>query len=724
MPLINIGTPSNTPTGDTLYDAFSKINTNALQVTSDIASKVNTSDVINTLVSTETAKPLSAAQGKVLQDGKVNISDVVNTLMSTETAKPLSGLQGKILDLKKPNLVPLKNLFNKATAVIGSYISNTGFIDVSATYDYSDFIEVTAGQPYIANNEIRFSCYFDASFNVVAGGISALTYSFTPPSGAVFTKISLYHVNLNAFQLEKGTVATTYENYQLIVDIDKVKTKTSNLVYDVPLSTSIADLAVTPAKTSFATVEAVFGKNKFNKATAVIGSYLAPDGSPASNATYDYSAFIAVTAGQPYIANNEMRFSCYYDASFNVVAGGISALSYSFTPPSGAFFTKITLYHVNLDDFQLETGTVATDFEEYITPYNGIRIANLITGNENILKLFLPKEICVAVGRTIELYNNQVSWCGNINDYHFLWSGIGKSMKRKWSLTGTTIGNNTLTLKVYSKNNILVATKTTTVKVVSATISAPFTVAAIGDSLSNQKPWGAEITSLSSANISFVGTRNSGTSEGRSGADSAYYLGNNSYTFDSLGVAGTDGRTQNLNPFWSPVTSDVNYQYYKDNYSTPNPDKLIIWLGTNGITVDPVTNATNIKTFIDKIRATGGATIPIFVVHTLFRGNQDGIGKQTGVDGYVVNSSYKLNEDLKVFNLQEKMLADLKDYSNLYLVPVSTCHDSEFNFGAVSTPVNPRASQVEFLPNEATHPQEQGYLQIADIIFSSLAAHQ
>jgi hypothetical protein len=68
MPLINIGTPSNTPTGDTLYDAFSKINTNALQVTSDIASKVNTSDVINTLVSTQTTKPLSAAQGKVLND--------------------------------------------------------------------------------------------------------------------------------------------------------------------------------------------------------------------------------------------------------------------------------------------------------------------------------------------------------------------------------------------------------------------------------------------------------------------------------------------------------------------------------------------------------------------------------------------------------------------------------------------------------------------------------
>jgi lysophospholipase L1-like esterase len=272
-------------------------------------------------------------------------------------------------------------------------------------------------------------------------------------------------------------------------------------------------------------------------------------------------------------------------------------------------------------------------------------------------------------------------------------------------------------------------TKTTTVKVVSATISTPFSVCTIGDSLANTKAWQPELISLSSGFISLKGTRGSivsgvqRTHEGRSGATSSYYLGNNSYTFDSNGTVGNDGRTQDLNPFWNPATSDVDFAYYKSNYNQ-NPDKLLIWLGTNGIAVDATSNATNIKTFIDKIRLTGGSTIPIFVVHTLFRGNQDGIGVQTGSDGYVANSTYKLEEDLKVFNLQEKILADLSAYSNLYLVPVSTCHDSEFNFGAVSTPVNPRASQVEYLPSEATHPQNQGYLQIADIIFSSLAANQ
>jgi len=117
-------------------------------------------------------------------------------------------------------------------------------------------------------------------------------------------------------------------------------------------------------------------------------------------------------------------------------------------------------------------------------------------------------------------------------------------------------------------------------------------------------------------------------------------------------------------------------------------------------------------------------TIKIFVVHTLFRGNQNGIGLQTGSDGYIVNMAYKLEEDLKVFNLQVELHNLLENYTNLYLVPVSTCHDSENNFGAVSTPVNPRASQTELLPVEATHPQLQGYNQIADVIYSSLIVNQ
>ena len=62
-------------------------------------------DVINDLVSTDTDKPLSANQGKALQDWKTNVSDIVDTLVSTSTILPLSANQGKELEDTKATIV-------------------------------------------------------------------------------------------------------------------------------------------------------------------------------------------------------------------------------------------------------------------------------------------------------------------------------------------------------------------------------------------------------------------------------------------------------------------------------------------------------------------------------------------------------------------------------------------------------------------------------------------
>lgn len=635
-----------------------------------------------------------------------------------------------LLNKKKANLKVGKNKFDYINNIItpDKFLSSNGSISsASTTYGITDYIEIEANKAYFSSainyDGGSYYCFYDINKNYISSSNVIGTLS---PSNAYYARFSVIDSTIpSSIQIEEGTTATAYESFKMYVSSAEL-----NLAEYVK-NTEVDALLAAKAPLLVA------GKNIFNKNSGLVqtGKYISYlNGVYSNNATYAVTGKIEIPSGTTQITMSYKHQIAFFNSAGVYVSGSNSTdTNKTQTVPVGAKYVDCTLLSGGVDSFMLVLGAeIPSSYIGYkkIVPSDNLEIysSKIINDGDPLsadtFKYFLPKEICVAVGRTIELYNNQVSWCGNINDYHFLWSGIGKSMKRKWSLTGVTIGTNTLTLKVYNKNNVLIATKTTTVKVVSATIATPFTIAAIGDSLSNQKPWNAEVRSLSGNTISFVGTRNSGTSEGRSGATSSYYLGNNSYTFDSLGVAGIDGRTQDLNPFWSPVTSDVNYQYYLDNYSTPNPDKLIIWLGTNGITVDPATNATNIKTFIDKIRLTGGSTIPIFVVHTLFRGNQDGIGKQTGSDGYVANSSYKLEEDLKVFNLQEKMLADLTGYSNVFLVPVSTCHDSEFNFGAVSTPVNPRASQVEYLPNEATHPQNQGYLQIADIIFSSLAANQ
>lgn len=63
-------------------------------------SLVRVADVNNTLTSSSTDKPLSAAMGKKLQDEKLAKTDVVNNLTTTDTSKALSAAQGKALNDK------------------------------------------------------------------------------------------------------------------------------------------------------------------------------------------------------------------------------------------------------------------------------------------------------------------------------------------------------------------------------------------------------------------------------------------------------------------------------------------------------------------------------------------------------------------------------------------------------------------------------------------------
>jgi hypothetical protein len=178
-----------------------------------------------------------------------------------------------------------------------------------------------------------------------------------------------------------------------------------------------------------------------------------------------------------------------------------------------------------------------------------------------------------------------------------------------------------------------------------------------------------------------------------------------------------------MNPFWDGTR--FNYAYYKVQTGVV-PDAIQLYLGTNGILLDPTANAINIKRIVDYIRQ-DDATIPIFVVNTLYRGDQNGIGNQTSSDGFSAGSGvWKLEEDRKVFNLMVKVNELLKDYTNLHFVPIALTHDSEYNFKS-PTPVtvNPRSTITEIQDSEATHPSgnEAGYLQMADAMFSTMAAY-
>ena len=363
---------------------------------------------------------------------------------------------------------------------------------------------------------------------------------------------------------------------------------------------------------------------------------------------------------------------------------------------------------------------VQSGYIKYFEPYSIIKDNKIIN---NDIDLFLPPKIYVTVGRTIELYNNQV--CLQADKYHIKWDClIGKAMKRKFSITGlsTNKGSYTLVISIIDNHFNVLAT-TSCELIIKDNLATNFTVCPIADSLSNGKPWECEVMTLSNNKITFVGTRrttipmdSNGVNkpydhEARSGFSAGDYLKATPYTYESEGIQ----------PFWNPTTSRFDWNNYKTTYSK-TPNSVLLFLGTNNMNMDATENANHIKTIVDLIRQ-DEPTLPIYVCNTLFRGNQDGMGNQVNTDGYsAVNSGrYKYEEDKKVFNLMVKLYELLKNYTKLYFVPIATCHDSENNFGAIETPVNPRAIQKELLPTEATHPQNQGYYQMADIIYSAIS---
>lgn len=649
-----------------------------------------------------------------------NANEALNTAStalnnSTDTQQQLENI---VIPVEKTTFVKIgKNHFNKNAVTPDRYVLySTGSLVSNSSYVASDWIPVKPTTDYTRNQRHQLA-FYDAKKNYISGingaGTTIETEVFTTPSNAAFVRITVSKTLINQFQLELGTAETQYEEFKL---------KIKNL--DVPVV--LNDGEVIPRYLS----DYSPGKNLFDKNAVTLDRYVNANGGILStNTAYVASDWIEVDPDTVYTRSYAHQMA-FYNENKNFISGinSGSASPLTFTTPSNAKYMRLTVAKTVIETFQVERGSVATTYE----PFGKYYLRNLAISankNEDEFLLFLPDEICIAVGRTIELYNSQVSWTGNINNFHFKWEcNVGRSMKRKWSCEGTSnnIGEYALNVTVYNNNMEQVVVAQTTVRIVSNLIANEVKVLPIGDSLSNAKPWYAEVISLSENKISYVGTRWNGdvqggvkNHEGRSGATAGWYLSNGTYTFEANGV------TPN-NPFYNPETGKFDFAYYKETYNI-YPDATQIFLGTNGISLDPTTNANNIKAIVDGIRESD-PDMKLFIVYTLYRGDQNGIGNQTNSDGFTTSggNAWKLEEDRKVFNLMVRLNDLLKDYPNLYFIPVSLTHDSENNFkDPTPRPVNPRSSITEYQDAEATHPRTQpaGYLQMADIMYSTYCAH-
>lgn len=137
--------------------------------------KINYSDIINTLGSTATNRPLSAAQGKSLSDrvgalsslttsvktsivnainslmnGKVNFTDIVNNLTTTAANKALDARQGKALNDK---IAAINSALTVSSAAVTSGTDITVYNNVKHVAKYGKIVilQIMFSNKYVVN---------------------------------------------------------------------------------------------------------------------------------------------------------------------------------------------------------------------------------------------------------------------------------------------------------------------------------------------------------------------------------------------------------------------------------------------------------------------------------------------------------------------------------------------------------------------------------------------
>lgn len=479
--------------------------------------------------------------------------------------------------------------------------------------------------------------------------------------------------------------------------------------------------------------------NNFDPDDATIGIYITKDGTSYSNNGYFASDYIPIREGATihcYRKNtlDPTGFRCVaaYDINHNVLSNyGFNSETYSFTQTGPVAYVRVSVSYNESNPYTYPSNTmvVESDNPSHAVDYGNEPVFKNKFIPEEVkpeLNIYLPPEIPVGIGRTIELYNDLV--CLEADKYHLKWdSSVGVQYARKYSITATTEGNYPLTLRVYDDHMNLIWSGSSLIKVSDNNIASQLNIIPVGDSLTNLKSWLAEVQTLSDNKIKFIGTRGRSDQtircEGRSGLTALDYDTDFNYTFD-YNYVGNPEINSNVNPFYDGTR--FNLAYY-NTYQGPTvgiADAIMLFLGTNDVfgNYTAEQSADHIKTLVDNIRL-DFPDLPIFICNTIYRSNQNGY-YSTGGQGYTAAPGWCFDSDMRIMNFQNALKTALTGYTNLHLVPLSVCMDREYDFGNVPTPVNPRLTDITIdIPNESVHPQNPGYMQIADVMYSSFVNH-
>jgi lysophospholipase L1-like esterase len=478
------------------------------------------------------------------------------------------------------------------------------------------------------------------------------------------------------------------------------------------LSTSISDLnADFNSTTSHAVYANLLDKNDPDYS---LGKYVDPSsGALYSNANYNTSGFIPVHAGDRIIITTQhyarrcfdsIPYIAVYNSSKVRVSGSGASWVPSYVVPSGGAFIRLSFSVTS------ESTTAIEKFARHgisntLLTY-GETVNNIISGVKDV-DIFVPAEIYVAQGYPIEIYFDAI--CPKRRGYTIDANVSGKGLypeitvkSDKLQIAATNIGGKRVILSVLDGDGNVVGAKLTTIIVVAAS-AVTKTILPIGDSLTNNKAWLAEMIKMNN-NISFVG------STSFSVADSGGTIRSGKHQ----GISGVSARKllqdATANPFWDATlnsgTGGFSFNYYVANTLLGvSPDVVMLYLGMNDEGYAPEKNAGYVKNMVDAIRADAPAT-PIIIITPQYR-------------SYYGEPQYA---DI-TYRFMATVYGQFSSYPSLYIVPLGLMHDSANNYTVGTEAVNPRSSITQPRITDATHPQVSGQYQTADAMFGTFSKY-
>lgn len=172
-----------------------------------------------------------------------------------------------------------KNLFNKTNLQMNKWINvSTGEIEASAGYAVTDFIRVKANSPIVFSYPMSSRRWF---YNINKEPVASMGLSnpYTPSAdGYIAMTIALNTVNVDTFQIEFGSTATSYEAY----NADTETISLGQTVYGGKLNVTTGELTVDRAMVDMGTLNWTLESSVF-RLTTDIGAKITSNTSEVAN---------------------------------------------------------------------------------------------------------------------------------------------------------------------------------------------------------------------------------------------------------------------------------------------------------------------------------------------------------------------------------------------------------------------------------------------------------